>query len=286
MAVPLSHGPHSAISVAASRQRYFILAAGLLALASTCAMGQPDASAAAAPTQSAKLAFDVISVKPNETGSRTVVDVDPRPDGFAVVNMPLEHLISDAYGIREDLISGGPSWLFDDHYDIEGKVTSFDSVGSQSLSDAQRTEMIRSLLADRFKLVVHTETEELPMYDLIVDKNGPKLKESSPDQHRSFMGKRGEFQGQDVTISFLAGRLSVRLQRTVVDKTGLTGKYDFDLKWNQDQTPAPQDGSASAPSGEPSLSTAIREQLGLKLVPTKGPVPTLVIDHVERPSEN
>jgi uncharacterized protein (TIGR03435 family) len=260
------------------------LAVGWLALASTSAIGQ---TAAAAPTQNAKpLQFDVVSVKLNKTDSPAIVEPDPRPDGFTVVNMPIKHLLGDAYGIRDDLISGGPSWLVDDHYDVEGKVTSFDSPSSQSLSEAQRTEMIRSLLADRFKLVVHIETKELPVYELIVDKNGPKLKESSPDQQRGFGGRRDEFRAWAVTIPFLAERLSVRLQRTVMDKTGLTGKYDFDLKWDPGQTPAPQDGSPSTPSGEPSLFSALQEQLGLKLVPTKGPVQTLVIEHVERPSEN
>jgi uncharacterized protein (TIGR03435 family) len=237
-------------------------------------MGQTAASTAAAPTQSAKpLQFDVVSVKLNKTGSPAIVEPDPRPDGFAVVNMPINHLIGDVYGIRDDLISGSPSWLVYDHYDVEGKVTSFDSGGSQSLSGAQRAEMMRSLLTDRFKLVVHIETKELPIYDLIVDKNGPKLQESSPNQQRSFSGRT--FRARAVTIPFLADRLSVRLQRTVVDKTGLTGKYDFDLSLD-----------LSDPSGVPSLFPALQEQLGLKLVPTKGPVQTLVIDHVERPSEN
>ena len=170
--------------------------------------------------------------------------------------------------------------------------------------------MLQALLADRFKLTVHRETRELPVYSLVIGKNGPILQETKPDPSAPpAPGPAASRGGSSIRISKmssgpatmtalhtsasdLADSLSVQLGRTVLDKTGLTSRYDFTLKWTADdaQLPLPS-GSAPPPSlttdpSGPTLFTAVQEQLGLKLEPGKGPVEVVVIDHVERPSGN
>jgi uncharacterized protein (TIGR03435 family) len=180
--------------------------------------------------------------------------------------------------------------------------------------DERRTErqrMLQALLAERFKLTVHRESKELPIYALVVAKDGPKLQEAKPgDTYPNgikgpdgqpgagmmMMGREG-LTAQGIPIANLVRHLSRVLGRKVVDKTGLTGKYDFTLKWTPDQSQSamlrgpeggqPGTGSAAAPeASEPSIFTALQEQLGLKLDSQKGPVEILIIDHVEKPSEN
>jgi uncharacterized protein (TIGR03435 family) len=142
--------------------------------------------------------------------------------------------------------------------------------------------MLRALLADRFKLAVHTETREMPIYVLVVAKGGSKLVKSNVSGTTINTGRsRITIKGSDNSLALLTYDLAWRLGRPVIDQTGLAGRYEFDLKWTED------DAAASAPdSGGPSLFTAIQEQLGLKLEPTKGSVPVLVIDHAEQASEN
>jgi uncharacterized protein (TIGR03435 family) len=174
-----------------------------------------------------------------------------------------------------------------------------------------RQQMTQALLADRFKLSIHRETKELPVYALVVAKNGPKLQEAKPDATYSNglkgpdgvarkgvmrMGL-GEVTGQGLSISSFARLLSQQLGRTVIDKTGLTANYDFTLHWTPEEgegqlfkgtglAPQGADSAAPAESSGPSLFSAIQEQLGLKLESQKGPVEIIVIDHVEKPSQN
>ena len=164
-------------------------------------------------------------------------------------------------------------------------------------SNAQRRLMMQAMLADRFKLKVHHETKELPMYSLVIAKGGFKLKEADPNDtypngvkgpdgvgHSGMMMfLNGVLKAQGVPISNLANSLSLQVHRLVVDKTGLTGKYDFSLAWTADGV-TPDNGLGA--ETWPSLFTALQEQLGLKLEPTKGMVDTIVVDHVEMPSEN
>jgi uncharacterized protein (TIGR03435 family) len=140
--------------------------------------------------------------------------------------------------------------------------------------------MLQSLLADRFKLRLHYETREQPIYELVVAKGGLKLKPLPPDQ-RPGGGRfvRGEIALNGRSVATLAHFLTQFAGRSVVDKTSLAGNYDIDLKW----TPDDQQGT---PDAGPTLFTALQEQLGLKLISAKGPVQVLVVDHAERPSEN
>ena len=163
--------------------------------------------------------------------------------------------------------------------------------------------MIQSLLAERFKLKVSHETKDLPVYALLVAKNGSKLQEAKPGEtypnggHPGFGTiDAGQLKGEGIPISAARGMslvflLSDQLARPVLDQTGLNGKYDIELKWTPDQSPGaialgPEGGNSASDSSGPTIFTALQEQLGLKLAPTKGPVKIIVIDHIEKPSEN
>jgi len=169
--------------------------------------------------------------------------------------------------------------------------------------------MRQALLADRFKLTLHKEIRELPVYSLVIAKNGSKLRVSKPGDtyeaglktasgnivgpHMMLMQLGGgQIGGQGVLLEVLVKQLSSQLGRVVQDKTGLTGNYDFNLRWAPDSARTPaggeQQGSDAATSEfyGPSLFTALEEQLGLKLESQKGPVEILVVDHVEMPTEN
>jgi uncharacterized protein (TIGR03435 family) len=241
--------------------------------------------------------YDVASVKLNKSGDR-MMRIMNRPDGFSCTNISLKTLIGNAYGIRQDLISGGPGWVDSMGFDVEAKVSGEDVAAFKRLTAGQRNSLLEALLTDRFHLKIHHETRTLPMYDLLLAKGGSRMKAEppvapSPDAAKDpeaakprgmmTMGS-GILKGQGLPVTSIANHLSYIIQATVTDKTGLTGSFDFELKWT------PDDAGPTSPdaSGEPNVSifTAVQEQLGLKLQPTKGPVDTLIIDHVEQPSEN
>ena len=241
--------------------------------------------------------YDVASVKVNKSGPSMMRIMNP-PDGFSCSNLSLKAIIANAYAIRQELISGGPGWVESTRFDVDAKVAGSGVQALQKVSQRQRASMLQPLLADRFKLKVHHEIKILPVYDLILAKGGPKLKESAPDggpgeaekdsaaassRARVTFGP-GIFQGQAISMQSVANQLSYVVHSTVVDRTGLRGTYDLDLKWRPEDA-APSGGDA-ADESLPSIFTAVQEQLGLKLQPTRGPVDTLVIDHAELPSED
>jgi uncharacterized protein (TIGR03435 family) len=241
--------------------------------------------------------YDVASVKLNKSGDR-MMRIMNRPDGFSCTNISLKTLIGNAYGIRQDLISGGPGWVDSTGFDVEAKVSGEDVDAFKKLTGRQRNSLLEALLADRFHLKLHHETRILPMYDLLLAKGGSRMKTESPaapspdapkdpeaakPRGMMTMGP-GMLKGQGLPMTSIANQLSYIVQATVTDKTGLTGSFDFDLKWTPDDA-GPTSSDASGESNV-SIFTAVQEQLGLKLQPTKGPVDTLVIDHVEQPSEN
>jgi uncharacterized protein (TIGR03435 family) len=242
---------------------------------------------------------------------------DPPYDGtFYATDVTVKKLVEMAYGVQYSwLIQGAPSWLNSETFDIQAKADSAVNSELGKLSpDAGglvKHRMLQALLVDRFKLTLHRETRDLPVFALVIAKNGPKLQESKPGDTfpngvkvpggplspRSIRFGPGQLAGHGIPVASLVDLLSQRLGRTVVDKTGLKGIYDFTLQWMPDQGPpampmGPEDGKpatdnpAPPESSGPSLFTAIQEQLGLKLESTKAPVDVLVIDHIERPSEN
>ena len=214
-----------------------------------------------------------------------------------------KRMITFAYDVRDYQVSGGPGWVGTERFDVRAKSERAAADAPQDpgkMTDNQRKtlqeqmrERLRALLADRFQLMVHKETKEESVYALVVSKTGSKLqekKELGPRQGMS-MG-RGRLQGMAAPVEMLVQTLSNALERQVVDKTGLAGKYDFVLEWTPDVTDARAQGfgdgitsPAPAPGG-PTIFTALQEQLGLRLESQKGPVENIVIDRAEKPSEN
>jgi uncharacterized protein (TIGR03435 family) len=262
---------------------------------------------AAAP----KPQFEVASIKPSAPDQRGTF-IRSAPGGrLNITNMPVKEMITLAWRIQPFQISGSPGWLDSVRFDISAKPED----GSKQ---SDLPTMFQALLADRFQLKFHRETKELPIYALVVankeGKLGPKLTESKeggctpfdpskppppPDPSKPpVMGCGGMMMGPDrmtalsVPIANLIPMLSRILGRTVIDKTGLTGKYDINMEWTPDESQAlrfsPDGPRPPAPSDTtgPSIFTALQEQLGLKLESQKGPVEVFVIDHVDRPSEN
>ena len=265
--------------------------------------------------------FEVASIKPNTNPGPGVITgiIRPLPGGrFSANAVLLRFVIQYAYAIRPYQISGGPDWINSAHYDIEAKAEG-------KATPQQIRLMTQSLLEDRFKLKAHRETRELPVYDLTVSRNGLKLlppKEGScvtPDPNGQPVPPSPQGPGQSpspvcgaavVTITpsgarILGGKVSMAsltptlsnlLGRTVIDKTGFTQTFDVDLQFAPDQVLAvlpppgpPGAAGATAPAADPagpSIFTAIQEQLGLKLDSGRGPVEVLVIDSVEKPTEN
>jgi uncharacterized protein (TIGR03435 family) len=239
-----------------------------------------------APPANANLAFAVASIRPSKTA---YMSVRPRTDGISIAGATLWQLLFSAYNVpgisrinREDQVSGLPGWAQSDTFDIEAKMDEETLSALQKLplkeQSIQRQFMMQALLADRFKLQIHRETKETPIDALVVAKGDFKLKESQAIV-RMWSSRDGRITITAGQIDDLVFSLTGDADRTVVNKTGLTGKYDIDLKW----TPDDQQGT---PDAGPTLFTALEEQLGLKLVPAKGPVDTFVVDHVERPTEN
>jgi uncharacterized protein (TIGR03435 family) len=205
------------------------------------------------------------------------------------INTTTNDLITFAYGLHARQIVGGASWMESDKYDVTGQPE-----GDGLPAVSQLREMIQKLLADRFQFAFHREMRELPAYAIVVGSAGPKLtkNENNPNGLPGLFFKGlGAMVNQNATMADFAGVMQGSvLDRPVVDRTGLPGRYDFTLNWTPDESqfagmgvrvpPPPPDAQA------PSLFTAMQEQLGLRLDSTRAQVEVFVIDRIERPSEN
>jgi uncharacterized protein (TIGR03435 family) len=236
----------------------------------------------------ASLAFEVATIKPTKPGTPGKAITMRGPGQFATINTSLADLITFAYGVQIRQVTGGPSWLESDFYDITAKP---EAEGTPSRK--QLEGMLQKLLADRFKLAFHRDKKELPVYVIVVGKNGPKLTKSAGDPNGLpglFFRGLGSLPARNANMADLAGVLqSVVLERPVVDQTGLLGRFDFELKWTPDENQFGGQGARAKrddPDAPPDLFTAMQEQLGLQLKSAKAPVDVLVIDRVEKPSEN
>lgn len=276
-----------------------LVCAVLLVSATLPAQNAPVAATTRLPV------YDVVSVKPNKTGSGHV-DVTVDDGKFEASNASLALLIEAAYGYKRDQIIGLEGPVNSARFDIQAKVLEPDLKALNNLSRDERGRMLRPILADRFHLAFHTEMRSLPVYELVTAKNGPKMTQTtaantSAGDGKSFHGtssgsvsmhstrNSAELIAHDVPLSVLASELSSSLRRTVMDKTGLTGKYDIWLKWTPDDSSAAMDKSAdngAAADAGPGLFTALEEQLGLRLQGSKDPVETMVIDHIEMPEQD
>ena len=235
---------------------------------------------AAAPPQQMPV-YEVATIKPWDG------------KGFAP---PLRVYIQQAFGIPPNTIGWvvGPDWINSSRYVIQAKPPDSVRVAMQTMTPEERSkenhQMMQSLLADRFQFKAHFETREMPVYQLVPAKGGSKLKENADLTKGKLAVGTSLIRGTAAPIhSLIDGLESVPDigGRKVIDNTGLTGAYDFSLNWMALQTAAASAGESAPSGGEGvSLFTAIEEQLGLKLVPAKAPGQLLVIDHIERPSEN
>lgn len=273
------------------------------------ASGQHSASSAgeapaAQSDAAAKLpAWDVSTIKPsdpNARGSRLMFT----PDGISITNVPLFMIVREGLRLEDDRIFGSPGWAKTRMFDIEARVAPEDAPRLKDLSFDQRQRMMVMLLEDRCGLKFHHEMRDLPVYDLVVAKGGSKLTPSKPDPpaedgeekhaNRRLMSGRGHIESVGTGTEDLARILSGTLGRTVVDKTGLAGRFDYKLDWTPDNASQQMMKASDAGPGEnassdtagPSLFTALEEQLGLKLESSKGPVDVVVIDQLEQPTAN
>jgi uncharacterized protein (TIGR03435 family) len=273
-------------------------ASAVTSSAQTSAPPSPSPQAPASASAVVLPVFEVAAVKLNQSDSGSShSNIDN--GRFAATNVSLKNLMEyQAYGIPGNRILEGPKWLDSTKFDIEAKMD--DSVADhlRTLAHGPRRletqAMFQQLLADRFKLAVHWETRELPVYALTVAKKGPKLqptKESTEGSGTSSQNGRAssQFTATGVTLPELAEdltqELSRELGRDIIDKTEIKGRYDVTLKWTP-EAGAATDNAASPTDAGPSLFTAVQEQLGLKLEPAKAPIQVLVVDHAEMPSEN
>jgi uncharacterized protein (TIGR03435 family) len=249
------------------RLTYLLLCAGLAA-------GAFAQSAAQLPE------FEVASIKLNKSGSGNSSSHDTEGQ-LVATNLSLRDYIRWAFEVKDYQISG-PDWLGSERFDIVAKFPPHK--GKNELGPR-----LQRLLAERFKLAVHRETREFPVYALVPGKNGPKLKAVEDTGSHNTNSTRGHLTGQQMTMARLGEFLSRQMERPVVDLTKLPGVYDLTLDWVPEE--ALKAGADSKPAGDappgPDLLTALQQQLGLKLQPQKAPLELIVIDHAERvPVEN
>jgi uncharacterized protein (TIGR03435 family) len=278
------------------RRRIFVWMMAIIAL--SIFFGGAVAQTVTKPSDGVRnFSFDVVSIRQSRKGFGMTFLADE----FRATNVPLQFVIVYGYNLvgRElkmlsggKLLSGAPGWILSDGYDIRAKISPSDLEALQRLSFDQQSDqkrlMIRSMLADRFKLRVREEAKPGPCYALVADKNGPKIKKvvapSDPTSHEGdSFGGPGFIRAKSAPLSQLVYYLGSQLNCPIPDRTGLTGNYAFSMQYSVEQ------GSGATSSTEalqPDLFTALREQLGLRLVPVIIPIPSITIEHVERPSDN
>jgi uncharacterized protein (TIGR03435 family) len=252
-------------------------------------LDQGDPGAAGGPLPD----WDVATIKPHPATDGLSMSWRTTADGLSLQGLPLEQLICNAWDLKPYQVSGASGWMKSAAFDLTAKVSGDDVAVYSRLGMAARRQMLQKLLIERFQLKVHLETRTLPVYDLVVDKGGSKLQPSTaveppslealqanPEKYkgRSMSAGPGMFKATGVPVQSLARQLASIVSRPVNDITGLTGVYDITLHYR------PEEGAAASDRGdEPSIFSALQEQLGFKLVPDKGPVETLVIDTAEKP---
>lgn len=233
-------------------------------------------------------AFEVATIKLSRPDDPRLPTIQTQPRRLLTWNKSVMNLITYAFSMNPAEILNGPDWL-DTKYDIVAQPN-----GEGQPSQQQWQIMLQKFLAERFKLSYHRDKKEASIYVLTVAKNGPKLLAASTGDPKGppnlAMPALGRFRARNATMLDFAGELQGNLNRPVVDQTGISGRYDFGLNWTPDDDqrtritgfPVPPRGNEEVPD----LFTAIQEQLGLKLESAKGPIELLVIDHIEKPSEN
>jgi uncharacterized protein (TIGR03435 family) len=272
-----------------------LFAASLTSFAQTAPPAQADSP------YGKPLPWDTISIHETDPSHLNDGFGHDAPNGISEHALSLDFLISEAYTFSifpaKDLIEGLPKWATEKHYDVEARVAPEDVAAYKKLTDLPIPEIVKAfqahqytgdmlmnqaLLAERFKLKVHTEMREKSVLLLTVAKGGVKMKPAADPKHGTLNFSRGSMSGKGVPLSFIGSMFSMPAGAIVVDKTGDLAQYDFELKY----APMDTDPNAAGASNEADLFTAIQEQLGLKLSRGKTEVPVVVVDHIESPSDN
>jgi uncharacterized protein (TIGR03435 family) len=258
-----------------ARSRCYHVALVILAVAGLSAQAGPGSRGVRLEADH----FEVVSVKPTQPGSRggpgPFVNTEP---GRLAARGTLGFFIEYAYGINGSYLEGGPDWIRSDRFDIDARQP------SNAQSFATMTVMMRTALADRFRLGVHRETRQVPVLLLTVARGGPKLTRSALTDEPETRGRPGELIATKISMAGLASQLSRSLGRVVQDRTRLDGFYNITLRATNDVVQGPDRlGRTPVDPDAPSLGTALEEQLGLKLESGRGPVEFLIIDRAERP---
>jgi uncharacterized protein (TIGR03435 family) len=318
---PLAKMPLQRGAASGKARPFDVVSAVAVAVAVRLGLMTPTQPAAQTPAAAQGPVFEVASIKPNPAGRDAPTRQRTLQGGrFVAENMPVALLIGQAFDLPAYRLTGGPQWIWSDAFDINARADSdlLPADGQRPLRGA-----LRALLADRFKLVAHIETRQLPMYALVLARSdgrlGPNLTRSSRtdcDAIRERVAKEqatdgpsgppppppangvappcgamngvGTFAIDSGTLERLANYLSSELNTRVADRTGLTGLFNARLTWTPDQSPsgALDPGARPTDPDGPALFTAVQEQLGLKLQKTTGPVDVLIIDRIERPTPN
>jgi uncharacterized protein (TIGR03435 family) len=273
-------------SVARAASLKLTLAFSLLLAPLTATAGGPLSSGTTAVDGSTN--FAVATIKPSLPGAEGNA-FRVRGRRFESTNTSLSELIAFAYDLYIGQITAAPAWVETDKYDLTGQPG-----GEGQPTEKEWREMVRHLIEERFKLTVHYDKKQLSVYVLSVARMSPKLTKSGADPNGlpAISLELGAITATNANMQDLAGVMQrAVLDRPVIDQTKFRGRYDFTLNWTPDQSQFGGVGAGTAPAtnnanAPPSLATAMREQLGLKLDATKAPVHVLVIDHVERPSDN
>lgn len=234
--------------------------------------------------------FEVVSIKPVAASDGRIM-IGMAPGGrFNANGTNVRFLIGMAYEVRDFQISGGPSWISDDRFQINAKA----DTEQERIPQEQFRKMLKHMLAERFGLKVHEEEKEGSVYHLVQSKSGLKMPENkeTDQRNRNFRMGRGQINANGIPMSEFVRMLSQMLGRQVIDKTGLTANYNVELQWTPEPGqgmgfgPPPPGASPPVDTTGPTIFTALEEKLGLKLESAKGPVKVLVIDSVAKPSEN
>lgn len=274
-----------------------------LALAAACGLlqGCPVQAQSHAPSESPGVhatlpSFDVATIRRSRSGNGMMAWTG---DGINISGFPLQPMMLEAFGVEESQMIGAPDWVRSDRFDIQAKVAPEDAEAFSRVSAGDRDAMLLPLLQDRLHLRYHHETRQMPIYTLVVAKGGPRLTRSPEDaamtdpaaglKHRSMMmwRGRGNLEAEGMSVEDLAGQLSGVLRHRVEDRTSLTGHYDFKLRWTPDDAPPTGGVNSGQPAEDlpPALSTALEEELGLKLESARAGVDVVVIDHIEPPAD-
>jgi uncharacterized protein (TIGR03435 family) len=235
--------------------------------------------------QMQRLSFEAVSIKPHVFTGGGALGTRVSGSLVTISITTVNRLIQEAYDVKEYQVIGGPDWMsaLADAYDIVARAP-----GDERPTPDQLKQMMQSVLEDRFKLKLHRDRREIPVYRLIVAKSGTKLTANAggASSARASLFPTRRLNATAMQTSYLISMLTNELRRPVYDETALTGRYDFTLEWTPNPVQTAARDANTEPSGVPDIVTAVEEQLGLKLESTKRLIEVLVIDHVEKPTEN